>query len=698
MKLWRAVCVRFSWLIGVTVVGAVGGAFVGCGGSKPTTPQCALNSDCVAPLVCALGYCVKQCNLSSDCPNGERCVIVGGASASGGAAGGGNSGGTSGAAGGESGSAGGMSGGPGGVGGDAGGTSGSAGGTSGSAGGTSGSAGGTSGSAGGMSGSAGGMSGSAGGMSGSAGGSGGQIVGTACQAPEIASCTYNSMCHSPLVCGNDHQCRDMCETDVDCPMGQRCTSITKLCADPTVDTDYNAAINDFVVNDAGVGIPQGGNSGTANGGAAGGGATSGGGGKGGKGGNGAGGSASVNVCPSPQTSFGNIAIGDSNSAFTSGIGVRDGNQLFVFSGYVTPTSDAGAGGSSGDAGDAGNFIYVQAFDEATGNSKGPAAPLLKTADGPFFGVNDVSVAPTGEIVVLHTRGTAGNSFSAINLYASFLGPTSNTDGGVAGLQVVRTVQLESVDMAFPHAIWSVSNQAFVISWKYATTNWFTRVRKFTPGGQSAGGDTSVVPTPSGTNDNYGWDEGQVGTSGNLIGAAYRNDSSAIPTLTILDGDGLQVGDLLALSALGVSGWVSSGGTTNGFVTLFNNYSNVVGVFVPTSGAHDVLTDGGTTVDAGDGGVARLFSTFSFPSNASTAKMVSDDTGGPGGVGAVLLESNGASFHYVTADGSKHLAPGTVISSAHGAEIGLSNYLGSFAVSLYDSTTHATQLVASGCSQ
>lgn len=53
---------------------------------------------------------------------------------------------------------------------------------------------------------------------------------------------------------------------------------------------------------------------------------------------------------------------------------------------------------------------------------------------------------------------------------------------------------------------------------------------------------------------------------------------------------------------------------------------------------------------------------------------------------------------MTANGSKRLASGTVISSANGAEIGLSNYLGSFAVSLYDGTTRATQVVASGCTQ
>jgi hypothetical protein len=631
--------------VGFLVVGL---AVVGCGGSsKPMTPQCSLNSDCAKlstpGLVCALGYCVKPCNISSDCPIGQRCIVL-----------------------------------------------------------------------------------TAAGDAGTSTADAGVAQGTACQAPELATCNYNSMCTSPLICSSDHQCRDMCETNADCPgmgMGagaQVCTSTTHLCADPAVDKDYNATINDFVVNDAGMGIPQGGNNGTGGNGTGTGGNGTGTGGSGGNGtggsghggasgsGGGAGGAAgsSVNVCPSPQTSFAITASGDPNTAFTSGIGVRDGDEIFVFSAYVTPPSDGGP---------MGNFIYVQPFHAGSNGNwpkAGPAVRLFQAADGPSFGIFDVSVAPTGEIVVLHSVGN-GNGFGAaqgygfssgVNLYASFLNLTNTSDGGadggVAGLGVVDTVQLESVEETMPHVIWSVSAQAFIISWKYNTTSWFTRVRKFHPNGQSAGGDTANVPTTTGTNNNYGWDESQVGTSGNLIGVAYANPASGSnPNLTLLDGDGLQVGSIIAVNPTNSSHWVSIGGTTSGFVTLFNNSSTVYGVFIPTSGAKDVLTDGGTTRDAGgDAGLPGLFTDFSLPSTATTAKMVSDDTGGQDGVGAVLMETNGADFLYVTADGSKRLTSGTVISSAHGAEIGLTNYHGSFAVSLYDSTMHATQVVASGCSQ
>jgi hypothetical protein len=68
-----------------------------------------------------------------------------------------------------------------------------------------------------------------------------------CQPPETTKCTYTSQCTTPLVCGIDEQCRSQCQSDVDCPHGQKCTSNSKLCADPTIDTNYDPATNDFIV-------------------------------------------------------------------------------------------------------------------------------------------------------------------------------------------------------------------------------------------------------------------------------------------------------------------------------------------------------------------------------------------------------------------------------------------------------------------
>jgi len=77
--------------------------------------------------------------------------------------------------------------------------------------------------------------------------------GNTCQPLETATCQYNSQCTKPLVCAFDQKCRDQCQQNIDCPTGQMCTSITHLCADPTIDKNYNPVTNEFVgANDGGL--------------------------------------------------------------------------------------------------------------------------------------------------------------------------------------------------------------------------------------------------------------------------------------------------------------------------------------------------------------------------------------------------------------------------------------------------------------
>jgi hypothetical protein len=618
-----------AFSVGVLMVVSV----AGCGGgSKPTTPQCSLNSDCAKlstpGLVCALGYCVKPCNISSDCPTGQRCIVL-----------------TSTA--------------------DAGADSGA-----------------------------------------STGGAGAGVAqGTACQAPELATCNYNSMCKAPLVCSSDHQCRDMCETNADCPgMGtgagaQVCTSITHLCADPAVDKDYNSTINDFVVNDAGMGIPQGGNTGS-------GGSGTGHGGHGGTGGI-AGMDGTVTSCPTkPQTNFAYYAQGDSNLHFTSGVGVRTADQLIIFSGYSGPPPAGFDGGvASVDAGADGgvpsvNLVYVQSFDPVTGTMTGPAAPVFQAADGKAFAVFDVSIAPTGEIVLLHgsnerTPQLPSTSFQD-TLYASFFSPTSPG----APVHRVRTVQIESAPLGAAHATWSVPNQgAFALSWKYVTTAWVAAVKKFRPNGTQAGGDTGVVPAAAGYQSDLNTDDCHVGRSGNFFGVASRDPifASNYALLTVLDGTGNQAGPIEALSqTILADNWMTVGGTSSGFVNLYRSGNTLYEFFTPTSGDAGVLPL--PVVDGGDAGRAT-FAGFNFPTTAVRAHAINDDTGGAGGVGVVLLQSDVVNVLYVNADGVTHQLISGVISSGTGAEAAITNYQGSFGVSLYSAsaTNHSTQMVASICS-
>jgi hypothetical protein len=137
--------------------------------------------------------------------------------------------------------------------------------------------------------------------------------------------------------------------------------------------------------------------------------------------------------------------------------------------------------------------------------------------------------------------------------------------------------------------------------------------------------------------------------------------------------------------------VTVGATAAGFVYLYDNGNNVAEVFVPTSG------DAGVALpDAGDGGLPGFL--FTGGVQAIEAHAINDDTGGIGGVGVVLLYSNGLSFAYVDANGATHLGPSSVIAHTYalGDQINITNFGGSFGVSLYSAATQSTQLAASGC--
>src|SRR6185369_9319751 len=104
------------------------------------------------------------------------------------------------------------------------------------------------------------------------------------------------------------------------------------------------------------GAPDGGGRAGSGGGTGAGGVTGTGGGGGGR----AGGFAGSGTCP---TTFGNIAYGDSNPLFTSGIAVLDASKIYIFTmatGAPLPTD----GGAADAAAPTGNLVYAQAFDAA----------------------------------------------------------------------------------------------------------------------------------------------------------------------------------------------------------------------------------------------------------------------------------------------------------------------------------------------
>jgi hypothetical protein len=501
------------------------------------------------------------------------------------------------------------------------------------------------------------------------------------------------------------QCRVQCTTAGGCIMGDYCltTGTSGACYSASNSDDQPALIaagilaaDGAVISDAAAAMlaPD---SGTQE---AGGGPS---------GGDGAGSDGTVvaDSCPSAQTQFGNTAQGDSNPNFTSGVGVRTSDALLIFSGYT---------GAAGDAGDAGpeSFVYVQAFDPTTAASKGRAQPLFSAnGDAPNIWVETASVAPSGQIVIVYSfYATAGDTGAVCyygfynygvdtygigncqsGLYAAFLSPSA--DAGT-GFQVEQIVQLaSSLTYGQAHALWSPARQAFVISWEYYTApGWFLGVKSFLSSGQAAGGDTSVVPTntPSSTPDQDAVEQGSVASLGGLLGVAFQSSAGGYPWLTILDSTGNQLGGSVQV-ALAAGAWVTIGATAQGMVYLYDDVTNVGGLFVPTS------SDAGATAGIVDGGDASSYAGFSFPGaiHAIEGRALSDYAG-VGGVGVTLLYADGVSFAYVNAGGVTYSAPSSVIAHTYAAgdQVNITTFGGSFGVSLYSSAAQSTQMAASGC--
>jgi hypothetical protein len=531
---------------------------------------------------------------------------------------------------------------------------------------------------------------------------------------ESAACGGGGICASPLVCNPvDNTCRAACTSGClgsQTCVGTVCVDNTELAGNPGYDGSAGAGGGADAGSagagggssggsDAGVDVPvtspgdaaagSGGSGGSA------GGATSSGGvagaagsPTGGAGGRAGSGGQTGSSCPSPQTQFGFIAQGDSNSNFQSGLGVRTADELLIFNGYLgpdpMPTADAG---SPPDA----HYVYVQAFDPATGQSKGPARPFFKAGDFPTnrdIALETAAIAPTGEIILLfYIAGSGG----VTGMSAAFLSK-SITDAGVGGLQVGRIVQVEVAQLGSqPDCIWSVASKAFVCSWRYGTSNgnWPVKVRKFLPDGRSAGGDTDEVPTDR--PDNLTRSYGEVGASGNLFGVGYIGYSDIFPRLTVMDKLGNQVGSTIELQQTANSNWVTVAGTSAGFVT-FCDQAGVAETLVPV--------DSSGNVAAATGADAGVLSGFHFTGTkpANTGRAINDDVGGVGGVGLALFYDDGVAFAYVNADGLTHVGPGTAIPHSYstGDYINITNFAGSFGVSLYSAAAHSTQMAATGC--
>jgi hypothetical protein len=547
-----------------------------------------------------------------------------------------------------------------------------------------------------------------------------------CQLPAEASCINNSGCPLPLVCGIDQNCRGTCTTPSQCPTGQKCAN-QNVCADPAqVDTN-----NDLILNHDGGGIGTGGAGGHLDGGAAG---DSGGGnasdapvtgdsggpdraggtvdsgtdsstndglvdapvggsggdaaanGTGGAGGGGAGGGSCVGQAP---TKFGHVATGDSNPNYTSGVGVRTATEFVVFNGYVGPSSLASDGGDATV-----NRIDVQHFDSATGASKGKATELLVAAgDGSGLYLNGAAVAPTGEVAVIYSAATKVGAIKW-GVYLAFL------DKDLALQQTTQLVALgldKYADQS--HVQWL--NGKFVASAVANNPSTATiKMAKFGADGTNAG-STSAIPSddPSGFVSGYNNGESEVAYSGGLYAAAFFS-TNLFPYVTILDTLGAEVGGPVKLplaesySGYSTGSFVSVAGTSQGFVAVYNGTS--------AANANSLLATFVSNVAPVDAGTASVGTTVAFPGGYAyggswNARGSSD---GIGAGFAVLYPDGSVNFIYFGGTGALGASPQSVLqqssTASAGDEVQMTNYGGSFAVSLYSSGEHLTRMVASSC--
>jgi len=546
--------------------------------------------------------------------------------------------------------------------------------------------------------------------------------GTTCEAPEQATCHYNSQCPTPLVCAGDFQCRSQCQTEADCPMGQVCTTTSKLCADPLVDPSYDKATNDFKGADGkaadatfGAGIDQLPIDQTGLGGAAGK-VTGAAGADGGRGGSSGAAGADGGVmdapveqpgvviataCPgTPLTLFGKIATGDSNPNYASGVGARLPTEMVMFYGFTgyddVPDGGADAGSTMGAYV---NRIDYQRFD-LTGKAKGPAQRLAVVEGGQVgtaveMVVDGAAVAPTGEVAVIYDAGSS----SAGAIYLKLLAPDT--------LAVAQTIQLQSLGGTRyglqAHVQWE--DGQFVASWvsyNNSTDTSYLNLSTFLKDGTPTGSSNSIPTNNSNsTVRNVNYEQASVAFVGGTFAIAYEAASGDLPFLSFMGTNGNPIGQTLALpySTAPTSQFTVVGATTKGFVAVYNGQIPqgdggpaptpfaTLATFVPPPGA--------------DGGVA-VGDTFVFPGlaayNQQNGARASSDALG---AGFALLSPDGkATFSYFTDTGTRRSGPAQIIqemgASDPGDGLSLMNLEGSYAISLFSAAEHRTRMAVSGC--
>ncbi|MGB8294627.1 MAG: hypothetical protein WCG85_04305, partial [Polyangia bacterium] len=378
--------------------------------------------------------------------------------------------------------------------------------------------------------------------------------------------------------------------------------------------------------------------------------------------------------------FGNAATSDSDPHYTSGVGLLTATEFLTFNAYVGPDST--------DAGATESRIDVQHFDPITGKSKGDATPLLTAAGTDSHGIyiTGADIAPTGEIAIIYSAHDSTG-------WGDFLAFFDKT------LTLSRTTPFVAwgsdyyADSSFVKWL----NGEFVASSTWQNGNFYVKVGYFAATGANAGG-TNAIPTddPSSAVSASNVAEGEVAFSGSTFAVEYLSSSGDTPYLTLLDTQGDEVGTPANFSpdfakASGGDYFVSVAGTAQGFVAVYNGTSS--------AGASSLLTTFVSNSASGDAGVP-VGASHAFPGGQAHVGpwSVRGSSDGTGAGFAVHYPNGSVSFLYFGGDGSPRGTPQTVLyqqePTAASDEVLVTNFGGTFAVSLFSSVEHSTQVIAS----
>jgi hypothetical protein len=413
--------------------------------------------------------------------------------------------------------------------------------------------------------------------------------------------------------------------------------------------------------------------------------------------------ASGNLCTPGQapTNFGNVATSDSNPSYTSGVGLLTATEFLIFNGYVGPDATDG-GVADGATATLVNRIDVQHFDPITGKSKGSATPLL-TAGGNGTGlyINGADIAPTGEIAIIYSvYSVQGNS--AWGMFLTFLdknlAPKKTTQFVAWGYAPSSNAHTASSYVKWLNGEFVAS--AIVYSADSNPSHVNIKLGKFGVDGSNAG---TINAIPTDDPSSLALDsvppgpayegEGEIAFSGGLFAIPYFSVKATgnPPYLAIVDALGAQVGSPLPLPSAATN-FVAVAGTLQGFVTLYNGTSaSGTTSLVATYVSHSASGDAGVPVGA----------THAF-SGGAAFNLYWGTCGSSDGTGAgfAVLYDGSVSFLYFGEDGSPRGSPQTVLYQMNRTSVGdqvqVTNFGGTFAVSLYSTIEHLTRVVASTC--